>query len=84
MGHPNSSGLGHCAEVCWNLHMEKLLYTVREVQDLLPISTTALYRAIQKGDIESHKVGRRRVFTGQALINYVTTVIGPAAKRGAR
>lgn len=64
--------------------MEKLLYSVGEVMNLLPISSTRLYKAIQNGDIESHKMGRRRVFTEQALINYVAKVIGPAAKGGAR
>jgi len=62
----------------------KPLYTVREALDLIPLSTTALYKAIQNGDIESHKLGRRRVFTAQALINFVTKVAGPSAKRGVR
>lgn len=62
----------------------KPLYTVREALDLIPLSTTSLYKAIQNGDIESHKMGRRRVFTAQALVNFVTKVSGPAASRGAR
>lgn len=60
----------------------KPLYTVREALDLIPLSTTGLYKAIQNGDIESHKLGRRRVFTAQALIDYVCKVTGPAGKRG--
>lgn len=64
--------------------VNKLLYSTREVLQLIPISNTALYEAIASGDIESHKIGRSRVFTEQALINYVNKVTGPAAKRGAR
>ena len=62
----------------------KPLYTVREALDLIPLSTTGLYTLIRNGDIESHKLGRRRVFTAQALNNYVSKVTGTAAKRGAR
>jgi excisionase family DNA binding protein len=64
--------------------MEKLLYTVREAEVLLSLSTTGLYKAIQNGDIASHKVGRRRVFTGEALAEYVHKVTGRAGKRGGR
>lgn len=64
--------------------MEKLLYTVDEALQLIPISKTALYRAISDGEIASHKLNRRRVFTPQALINYKNKVTGPAALRGAR
>ena len=64
--------------------MEKLLYTVDEALQLIPISNTALYKAIANGEIASFKLKRRRVFTEQALINYVNKVTGPAAKRGAR
>lgn len=64
--------------------MEKLLYTVDDALKLIPTSSTSLYKAISKGDIESHKMGRRRVFTAQALINFANRVTGPAAKRGAR
>jgi excisionase family DNA binding protein len=64
--------------------MEKLLYTADEAKRLVSLSTPGLYKAIANGDIQSHKVGRRRMFTAQALINYVVKVTGPAAKRGAR
>lgn len=64
--------------------MEKLLYTVDEAIQLIPISKTALYEAIANGEIASHKLKRRRVFTLQALRNYANMVPGPAAKRGAR
>jgi hypothetical protein len=56
--------------------MEKLLYTVDEARQLIPISTTALYKAVAQGDIASHKLNRRRVFTAQALINYVLQETG--------
>lgn len=64
--------------------MYKQLYSVKEVLDLIPLSTTGLYKAIQNGDIESHKMGRRRVFTAQALINFVTKVAGAPVKGGVR
>jgi excisionase family DNA binding protein len=54
--------------------MEIKLYTVTEVLELIPLSTTGLYKAIQNGDIDSHKLGRRRVFTARALIDYVNKV----------
>lgn len=62
----------------------KLLYSTREVLQLIPISNTSLYRAIANGEIDSSLLGRRRVFTGQALTDFVTRITGPAAKRGAR
>ena len=56
--------------------MEKLLYTVDDALRLVPISRTSLYKAIANGDIESYKMGRLRVFTEQALIDFVGKTTG--------
>lgn len=63
--------------------MEKLLYSVGEAQALISISNTGLYKAIASGELKSHKVGRRRLFTAEALRAYAARIALGEQARGA-
>lgn len=63
---------------------DKLIYSVTEVLELVPLSRTGLYRVIANGELRSVKIGRRRAFSAQDLIDYVSKVTSPAGKGGVR
>ena len=45
----------------------KLAYSIAEACGLLGVGRTTLYSLIKSGDIETFKIGRRRVITDEAL-----------------
>ena len=49
----------------------RLLYSVEEAADLLGIGRTFMFRLLATGEIESVKIGRRRMISRDALDGYV-------------
>ena len=47
--------------------LTKLLYTRKEVADLLSISLRQVDHLLRAGTLESRRIGRRRLIPGQAL-----------------
>ncbi len=42
---------------------EKLLFSIKEVAEILGIGRTTVYRLVENGELKSAKIGSRRVFT---------------------
>ncbi len=51
--------------------MDKLGYTVPEAADAISISRSELYLRLASGEIESIKIGRRRIIPVSALQEWV-------------
>jgi len=51
--------------------MEQLLYSLQEACDLLGVKKDMLYRYINSGQLESTKIGRRRLFSKRQLERFV-------------
>lgn len=49
----------------------KLAYSMDEGLDLIGMNHTAGYKAMNSGELETYKVGRRRMVTHKALEKYV-------------
>lgn len=49
----------------------KLVYTVDEVLQLIPITRTGLYRAISNQEIQSFRPSRRRLFTHESVQKFI-------------
>lgn len=54
--------------------MEQLLYSLQEACGLLGVKKDMLYRYINSGQLESTKIGRRRLFSKQQLENFVANM----------
>lgn len=50
----------------------KLLVTVEEASHLLSIHRTTIYDMLGRGDLPSVKIGRRRLISRQALIDFIS------------
>lgn len=50
--------------------IERIFYTFREAQEFLNISHETLYRLMKQG-LPSHKIGRKRVFLKEDLIQWI-------------
>lgn len=53
---------------------EKLLYSIPEAADQLSISARVLERLIADGQVDTVKIGRRRLVPSEALTSYVDRV----------
>lgn len=49
----------------------QFVYSVQEAAELLRIGYSTIREEIRTGQLQSFKVGRRRLVTGEALVNYV-------------
>ena len=49
---------------------ERIFLTFKETQDFLGISHQTLYKLISKG-LPSHKIGKKRVFLREELIQWI-------------
>lgn len=52
---------------CLNAAVGRKLHTTSEAADLLGVSAASVRRMISRGEIESEKVGRARLMTGEAI-----------------
>ena len=43
--------------------MKKEFYTVKEIAEILPISKLSVYKAIQRGEIPSVKIGKKIIIS---------------------
>ena len=50
---------------------DKILYSIPDAADQLSISTRVLERLIGDGEVETVKIGRRRLVPAEALAAYV-------------
>ena len=50
--------------------IERIFYTFREAQEFLGISHDTLYKLMKQG-LPSHKIGRKRVFPKEDLIQWI-------------
>lgn len=53
---------------------EKLLYSIPEAAEMLSVSPRVLERLIADGEIDTVKIGRRRLVPSEALAEYVERV----------
>lgn len=53
---------------------DKLLYAIPDAADQLSISARVLERLIADGEVETVKIGRRRLVPSGALVDYVARV----------
>ena len=53
---------------------DKLLYAIPEAAEKLSISTRVLERLIADGEVETTKIGRRRLVPAEALADYVKRI----------
>lgn len=53
---------------------DKLLYAIPEAADQLSVSARVLERLIANGEVETVKIGRRRLVPAEALEDYVSRV----------
>ncbi|GHB95961.1 helix-turn-helix domain-containing protein [Thermomonas carbonis] len=58
---------------------QKLSYSPEAAAAATDMNRSAIYRAIQSGELKSYKVGRLRRITRQALENYVAQLERGAA-----
>lgn len=54
----------------------RILYSVADAADQLSVSSRVLERLIAEGDVESVKIGRRRLVPNDALLDYVARLRG--------
>lgn len=54
--------------------MEKLLLHLEEARQASALSRSRLYKLMASGELESVKVGRRRLIPAEALADYVERV----------
>lgn len=59
--------------------LPKLLYTIKEMLEIIPMSKAGIYAAVKKGRIPSKSVGRR-VFIPASFVDELLT---PSKKQGA-
>ena len=50
--------------------VERIFFTFSETQDFLGISHQTIYKLMKEG-LPSHKIGRKRVFLKEDLINWI-------------
>lgn len=58
---------------------ERVLFTTREVAEMLSIGRTTLYQLMQKGQIRGLLIGRSRRFTREEVDAFVQNLQGEAA-----
>lgn len=51
---------------------DRLAYSIAEASSLTGIGRTTLYRLMDRGELRSCKIGRRRLIPAQALLRMVT------------
>jgi excisionase family DNA binding protein len=51
--------------------MERLLYAIPDAADKLSVSSRVLERLIADGEVETVKIGRRRLVPSEALADYI-------------
>lgn len=51
--------------------MTRLLYAIPEAADQLSVSARVLERLIADGEVETIKIGRRRLVPAEALADYI-------------
>ncbi len=56
--------------------MSKSLFSVKEIEETLGVSHATLYSLINSGQLESSKLGRRRVVTQKQLAAFVSLLEG--------
>lgn len=49
------------------MRSNRLAYSIAEACGLLSVGRTTLYAAIKRGDLKTHKIGRRTLVTAEAL-----------------
>jgi excisionase family DNA binding protein len=54
-----------------DLRVARLLYKPEDAAELLSIGRTLMYDLIKSGQVDSVKVGRRRLVPAEALTSYV-------------
>lgn len=54
--------------------MSRLLYAIPEAAEQLSVSARVLERLIANGDVDTVKIGRRRLVPADALADYVDRV----------
>jgi len=52
--------------------VERVFFNFAEAQEFLDVSHQTLYKLIEQG-LASHKIGRKRVFLKEDLINWIKT-----------
>ncbi|MBA7506903.1 hypothetical protein ES706_05618 [subsurface metagenome] len=50
--------------------IERIFYTFQEAQEFLNISHQTIYELMKQG-LPSHKIGRKRVFLKEDLVNWI-------------
>lgn len=60
------------------------LYSVRETAELLRRSRNTVYRILERGELQSVRVGARTMITATALHDYLTPTGGPHCSQRAR
>jgi excisionase family DNA binding protein len=50
--------------------VERIFYTFREAQEFLNVSHDTVYKLMKQG-LPSHKIGRKRVFLREELIQWI-------------
>jgi len=53
------------------MRLERISYTLLQVEDILNLSHQAIYNEINAGRLRTFKIGRRRFVSGDALIQFV-------------
>lgn len=59
---------------------QSLLLTVEEAAALLRIGRTATFELVMRGQIQSVKIGRRRLVVRKGLQTYVSDLLAPTAE----
>lgn len=54
--------------------MNRLLYSIPDAADQLSVSARVLERLIADGEVETVKIGRRRLVPAEALVDYIAQV----------
>ena len=51
-------------------NIERIFFTFQEAQEFLGVSHQTIYRLMKQG-LPSHKIGKKRVFLKEDLINWI-------------
>lgn len=54
--------------------MTRLLYSIPEAADQLSVSARVLERLIKDGEVDTVKIGRRRLVAADALADYIERI----------
>ena len=50
---------------------KRIFMTFQEAQEFLKVSHQTIYRLIEKQNLPSHKIGKKRVFLKEELANWI-------------